>query len=147
MWKRKMSICLSLLLFCLPSVGMCAESTETVPKTLLIQALTDWQTSIDELEILLTEQEKELTVASEELESLRNLISKQREQLTALRTELTDARNETKNAKKSLERANQELKSITDGVKDIEGKKRLAERQRNLWQVIAAALGIVCIAK
>ena len=147
MWKRKLSICLLLLLFCLPSVGMCSASQETVPKEVLIQVLNEWEQSNNELQSLLEEQKADLNEASTELENLKSTLEKQRETLAALRKELTECRSELTMAQNSLNAANAELQSIVAGVKDIESKKRLAERQRNFWQVIAAALGIFAAVK
>lgn len=147
MWKRKMSICLLLLLFCLPSVGMCSANQETVPKTLLIQVLDEWEQSNNELQSLLEEQNEDLKIASDELQSLRNSLAKQKEVQALLRKELSECRIELNKAEESLNAANAELQSIVAGVKDIESKKRLAERQRNFWQVIAAALGIFAAVK
>lgn len=151
MWTAIKKACLlAALSFCVWSpLGFCAEASEaeTVPKELLIQVLNDWEQSNNELQRLLDAQAEDLTIASSELESLKNTLQKQQEALAALRIELNECKSELTMAQDSLNAANDELQNIVSGVKDIEGKKRLAERQRNLWQVIAAALGIVCIAK
>lgn len=145
--KRKLSICLLLLLFCLPSVGMCSPQDGTVPKEVFLQVLNEWENSTNEFQRLLDEQNEDLKLASEELQSLRNSLAKQKEVQALLRKELSECRIELSKAEESLNAANAELQSIVAGVKDIESKKRLAERQRNFWQVIAAALGIVCVVK
>lgn len=145
--KRKLSICLLLLLFCLPSVGMCSPQDGTVPKEVFLQVLNEWENSTNEFQRLLDEQNEDLKLASEELQSLRNSLAKQKEVQALLRKELSECRIELTKAEESLNAANAELQSIVAGVKDIESKKRLAERQRNFWQVIAAALGIVCVVK
>lgn len=145
--KRKLSICLLLLLFCLPSVGMCSPQDGTVPKEVFLQVLDEWEQSTNEFQKLLDAQNEDLKIASDELQSLRNSLAKQKEVQALLRKELSECRIELTKAEESLNAANAELQSIVAGVKDIESKKRLAERQRNLWQVIAAALGIVCMVK
>ncbi len=147
MLKRSISLLLALFLLLLPSVGMCSPQDGTVPKEVLIQVLNEWEQSNNELLSLLEEQKADLNEASTELESLKSTLEKQRETLATLRKELTECRSELTMAQNSLNAANAELQNIVSGVKDIESKKRLAERQRNLWQVIAAALGIVCVVK
>lgn len=145
--KRKLPICLLLLLFCLPSVGMCSPQDGTVPKEVFLQVLDEWESSTNEFLRLLDEQNEDLKIASEELQSLRNSLAKQKEVQALLRKELSECRIELTKAEESLNAANAELNNIVAGVKDIESKKRLAERQRNFWQVIAAALGIFAAVK
>ena len=147
MLKRSISLLLALSLLLSPSVGMCSPQDGTVPKEVFLQVLDEWENSTNEFQRLLDEQNEDLNEASTELESLKSTLEKQRETLAALRKELTECRSELTMAQNSLNAANAELQNIVSGVKDIEGKKRLAERQRNLWQVIAAALGIVCVVK
>ena len=139
---------LSLSLLALPpftNISLAAPTdgeTETVPKELLIQVLNDWETSNSELQKLLNAQAEDLTIASEELESLKSLQQKQKEQLMVLRNDLETAQIETKSAKESLDAANKELQNTVACVKDLENKKRRAERQRDFWEGIAAVLGI-----
>lgn len=147
MLKRSISLLLALSLLLLPSVGMCSPQDGTVPKEVFLQVLDEWETSTNEFQRLLDEQNEDLKIASEELQSLRNSLKKQKEVQALLRKELSECRIELTKAEESLNAANAELQSIVAGVKDIESKKRLAERQRNFWQVIAAALGIVCVVK
>lgn len=147
MLKRSISLLLALFLLLSPSAGMCSASQETVPRELLTKVLDEWEQSNNELLSLLEEQKADLNEASTELESLRSSLERQKETLAALKIELTECRSELTMAQNSLNAANAELNNIVAGVKDIESKKRLAERQRNLWQVVAAALGIVCIVK
>ncbi|WP_072934983.1 hypothetical protein [Schwartzia succinivorans] len=145
--KRSISLLLALFLLLSPSAGMCSERTETVPRELLTKVLNEWEQSNNELQSLLEEQKADLNEASTELENLKSTLEKQRETLAALRKELTECRSELTMAQNSLNAANAELNTIVAGVKDIESKKRLAERQRNFWQVIAAALGIFAAVK
>jgi Skp family chaperone for outer membrane proteins len=149
LWRIKKAIGRScvfafLSLLFLSPLGFCAEASteETVPKELLIQVLNDWETSNSELQKLLNAQAEDLTIASEELESLRSLQRKQKEQLLTLRNDLETAQIETKSAKESLDAANRELQNTVACVKDLENKKRRAERQRDFWEGIAAVLGI-----
>lgn len=147
MLKRSISLLLALSLLLLPSVGMCSPQDGTVPKEVFLQVLDEWENSTNEFQRLLDEQNEDLKIASDELQSLRNSLAKQKEVQALLRKELSECRIELTKAEESLNAANVELQSIVAGVKDIESKKRLAERQRNFWQVIAAALGIVCVFK
>jgi hypothetical protein len=50
-------------------------------------------------------------------------------------------------AKESLRIANDELQSIVSGVKDIESKKRLAERQRNTYALLSVILGVAFVVR
>ena len=136
---------LVLCLLFLSPVGMCSERTETVPKEVLIQVLDEWENSTNELQSLLSEQKEDLTIASSELQTLRNTLERQKETLQVLRKELTECRGELTQAQESLRIANNELQSIVNGVKDIESKKRLAERQRNAYGLLSVILGIVTI--
>ncbi len=145
--KRSISLLLALSLLLLPSVGMCSPQDGTVPKAVFLQVLDEWEQSTNEFQRLLDEQNEDLKIASDELQSLRNSLKKQKEVQALLRKELSECKIELNRAHESLNEANKELQSIVSGVKDIESKKRLAERQRNFWQVIAVALGIVCVVK
>ena len=144
---------LSLSLLALPpftNISLAAPTdgeTETVPKVVLMRVLDDWERSNKELQELLTAQEEDLTTASEELENLRLALLKQKEQLQILKKDLETAQIETKSAKESLDAANKELQNTVACVKDLENKKTRIEKQRNLWQVIAAALGVIAVAK
>ena len=147
MLKRSISLLLALFLLLLPSVGMCSPQDETVPKEVFLQVLDEWESSTNEFQKLLDAQNEDLKIASDELQNLRNSLKKQKEVQALLRKDLSECRIELNKAQESLNEANKELQSIVNGVKDIESKKRLAERQRNFWQVIAAALGVYAIAK
>jgi septal ring factor EnvC (AmiA/AmiB activator) len=151
MWTAIKRACLlAALSFCVWSpLGFCAEASEaeTVPKELLMRALKDWEQSNGELLRLLDAQAEDLTIASSELESLRNTLQKQNDALQALKNDLITARTETQTARESLNEANRELQNTVQCVKDLEHKKARCERQRNFWEVVAAVLGVVCIAK
>ncbi len=147
MLERSISLLLALFLLLSPSVGMCSPQDGTVPKEVFLQVLDEWEQSTNEFQKLLDAQNEDLKIASDELQSLKKSLAKQKEVQALLRKELNECKIELTKAEESLNAANAELQSIVAGVKDIESKKRLAERQRNWWQVIAAALGIVCVVK
>lgn len=128
------------LLFFSP-VGLCSERTETVPKEAFLQVLNEWEQSTNEFQKLLDAQNEDLKIASDELQNLKNSLKKQKEVQALLRKDLNECRIELNKAQESLNEANKELQSIVSGVKDIESKKRLAERQRNAYGLLSVILG------
>lgn len=134
------------LLFFSP-VGSCSERTETVPKEVLIQVLDEWENSTNEFQKLLDAQNEDLKIASDELQNLRNSLKKQKEVQALLRKDLNECRIELNKAHESLRIANDELQSIVSGVKDIESKKRLAERQRNTYALLSVILGVAFVVR
>ena len=134
------------LLFFSP-VGLCSERTETVPKEAFLQVLNEWEQSTNEFQKLLDAQNEDLKIASDELQNLKNLLKKQKEVQALLRKDLSECQTELTQAKESLRIANDELQSIVSGVKDIESKKRLAERQRNAYALLSVILGVAFVAR
>lgn len=134
------------LLFFSP-VGLCSERTETVPKEVLIQVLDEWENSTNEFQTLLDAQNEDLKIASDELQNLRNSLKKQKEVQALLRKDLNECRIELNKAQESLNEANKEFQSIVSGVKDIESKKRLAERQRNTYALLSVILGVAFVVR
>ena len=128
------------LLFFSP-VGLCSERTETVPKEAFLQVLNEWEQSTNEFQKLLDAQAEDLTIASDELQSLKKSLAKQKEVQALLKKELNECKIELNKAHESLTEANKELQTIVSGVKDIESKKRLAERQRNAYGLLSVILG------
>lgn len=138
---------LLLCLLFLSPVGMCSERTETVPKEVFLQVLNEWENSTNEFQRLLDAQNEDLKIASDELQNLRNSLKKQKEVQALLRKDLSECRIELNKAQESLRIANDELQSIVSGVKDIESKKRLAERQRNTYALLSVILGVAFVAR
>ena len=134
------------LLFFSP-VGLCSERTETVPKEVFLQVLDEWENSTNEFQKLLDAQNEDLKIASDELQNLRNLLKKQKEVQALLRKDLSECRIELNKAHESLNEANKELQTIVSGVKDIESKKRLAERQRNTYALLSVILGVAFVVR
>ena len=134
------------LLFFSP-VGLCSERTETVPKEAFLQVLNEWEQSTNEFQKLLDEQNEDLKIASDELQSLKNSLKKQKEVQALLRKDLSECRIELNKAHESLNEANKELQTIVNGVKDIESKKRLAERQRNTYALLSVILGVAFVVR
>ena len=138
----KRTILLSVLCLLLFSpAGMCSERTGTVPKEVFLQVLDEWEQSTNEFQTLLDAQNTDLTIASDELQSLKKSLAKQKEVQALLKKELNECKIELNKAHESLTEANKELQTIVSGVKDIESKKRLAERQRNAYGLLSVILG------
>lgn len=145
--KRSISLLLALFLLLLPSVGMCSSNQETVPKEVFLQVLDEWENSTNEFQNLLDAQNEDLKIASDELQNLRESLRKQKEVQALLRKDLNECRIELTQAKESLRIANDELQNIVSGVKDIESKKRLAERQRNAYGLLSVILGVAFVVR
>jgi len=138
---KRIIFLLFLLLLSFLSVGACSPQDGTVPKEVFLQALDEWENSTNEFQRLLDAQNEDLKIASDELQNLKNSLAKQKEVQALLRKELNECRIELNKAQESLNEANKELQNIVSGVKDIESKKRLAERQRNAYGLLSVILG------
>ena len=146
MWTRVKFISvlflLSVLLWFLPSVGICSPTYQITEEelTALQNHLTVLETNNETLKNILSESNEDLTKALEAL-------MKSQSELMTLKAQLTQAKSDAESAKKSLEIANQELQKAALSFKQYENERDKTENrlrnQRNIWEVLCCiAVGI-----
>ena len=133
MVKKKMSLCLCLLLFFLLPCGFC------------VQAETQYIIYESELNRL----EQNLTMLEKNNKSNQKLLKKQKEQLEQAEKELQIANDLIKKSQIQNERTKQPSQSAEISLKQYEQeaahKIRVKTRQRNLWIAVSIGLGILAM--
>ena len=142
-FSKRIRVCVvALLLLLLPcSVGMCSEYriTEEQLNALEIQ-FQELSENNQRLEILLSESERDLMDSQEQLEILKTELQEVKQIISQLKAD-------SESAKQSLEIANAELQTVCESVKQLDNQRKKAEREKNLWKIISAILGVVAVTR
>lgn len=126
MIKKKICLCLFLLLLSLFPCGSC------------VQAEAQYTIYESELTILENNSQKLL----ENNEKKEKLLNEQREQLATANVLIEKLKESTEQTEKSLERIK---KSYEGYEKEAEHKIKIKARQRNLWIAVSIGLGILAM--
>ena len=153
---------LSLSLLLLPSLGSCSEFPAAQEQTSTITvSMSDWnqlRSNLIEQENLLNDLSEELNLAKESLTTseaetleLRMQLKEQQKLIETLRMQLEEQKEFATDALSSIAQANLLLKNMKDDIRKAKEEhirtERRLERQRILWQIIAAGLGVAIATK
>ena len=148
--SRRIKVCaIALLLSLLPcSVGMCSEYriTEEQLNALEIQ-FQELSENNQRLEILLSESERDLMDSQEQSEILKAELQEVKKSLNESMRIINQLKADSESAKQSLEIANAELQTVCESVKQLDNQRKKAEREKNLWKIISAILGVVAVTR
>lgn len=145
MWKNKLrkTIYLTLLLPFLYSPCAWASTISITDQQL--QKLESNLMMLEEInsqqQILLAEQESDLTIVSKQLMESQEQLKILEKDLSILLQQLNDAKSETNSAKNSLAMANKELELAKKSLKKLEKQ----ENELWLWRLIVVGLGVALV--